>query len=118
MISYFVGCELPADRQQQKAGDACVQDAMQTAQALQVKAQQDVSSCTAAVEEAGRKLQSARQEAAESAEAAWRRQLAEHEAAVREEQEAYQAQQVTHPDTHAQPVNDTFGLTGGTDQAD
>lgn len=75
-----------------------VQDAMEAARALQVKAQQDVNSCTAAVEEAGQKLQWARQKAAESAEAAWRRQLAEHEAAVRQEQEAYQAQQVTRRD--------------------
>ncbi|KAL3137671.1 hypothetical protein ABBQ38_004946 [Trebouxia sp. C0009 RCD-2024] len=86
-------CLQPVDEDTFQANASRLQAAMEAAQALQVKAQQDVNSCTAAVEGAGRKLQRARLEAAESAEAAWRRQLAEHEAAVRQEQEAYQAQQ-------------------------
>ncbi|KAL3150757.1 hypothetical protein ABBQ32_000532 [Trebouxia sp. C0010 RCD-2024] len=86
-------CLQPVDEDTFQANALRLQDAMEAARALQVKAQQDVNSCTAAVEEAGQKLQWARQKAAESAEAAWRRQLAEHEAAVRQEQEAYQAQQ-------------------------
>lgn len=88
---------------------------MEAAQALQVKAQQDVNSCTAAVEGAGRKLQRARLEAAESAEAAWRRQLAEHEAAVRQEQEAYQAQQVSQRAClNPTDADDMFPPSGGT----
>ena len=81
------------DQQQSKT---CLQDAMQQAQALQVKAEHDITNCKAAVAEAEQKLQRAQQEAAEAAEAAWRRQVAEHEAAVRLEQESYQAEQVTH----------------------
>ena len=67
---------------------------MEQAQALQVKAEHDITSCKAAFAQAGHKLQRAQQEAAESAEAAWRRQVADHEAAVKLQQEAYQAEQV------------------------
>ena len=75
---------------------ACVQDAMEQAQALQVKAGHDITNCKEAVATAEQKLQRAQQEAAEAAEAAWRRQVADHEAAVRLEQKSYQAEQVTH----------------------
>ena len=69
---------------------------MEQALALQVKAEHDCISCRAAVAEAEQQLQHTRQEAAKAAEAAWRRQVADHEAAVRIEQESYQAEQVTH----------------------
>lgn len=72
---------------------------MEQALALQVKAEHDITSCTAAVAEAEQQLQHTRQEAAKAAEAAWRRQVAEHEAAVRIQQESYQAEQVTHPES-------------------
>lgn len=68
---------------------------MEQALALQVKAEHDFISCRAAVAEAEQQLQHTRQEAAKAAEAAWRRQAADHEAAVRIEQESYQAEQVT-----------------------
>ena len=69
---------------------------MEQAQALQVKAEHDITNCKAAVAEAEQRLQRAQQGAAEDAEVAWRRQMADHEAAVRLEQESYQAEQVTH----------------------
>lgn len=79
---------------------ACVQDAMEQALALQVKAEHDITSCRAAAAEAEQQLQRTRQEAAVAAEAAWRRQVADHEAAVRIEQESYQAEQVTHDESY------------------
>ena len=69
---------------------------MEQAQALQVKAEHDISKCKAALAEAEQQLQRSQQEAAEAAEAAWRRQVADHEAAVRLEQESFQAEQVTY----------------------
>ena len=69
---------------------------MEQAQAQQVKAEHEIINCTAVVAEAERKLQRAQQEAAEASEAAWRRQVADHDAAVKLEQESYQAEQVTH----------------------
>lgn len=67
---------------------------MVQAMALQVKAEHDIASCQAAAAEASQKLRIAQQEAAEAAEAAWRREMADHEAAVRQEQAALQAEQV------------------------
>ena len=67
---------------------------MAQAMALQVKAEHEIASCKAAVAEAGQKLRIAQQESTEAAEAAWRREMADHEAAVRQEQEALQAEQV------------------------
>lgn len=72
---------------------------MEQAQALQVKAEHDITNCKAAVAEAEQKLQRAQQEAAVEAEVAWRCKVADHEAAVRIEQELYQAEQVTHDES-------------------
>ena len=67
---------------------------MEQARALQVKAEHDIRHCTTAVGQAAQSLRRIQQEAAEAAENVWRRQLAQHEAAVRREQEAFQAEQV------------------------
>ena len=64
------------------------------AQARQVKAEHDIRHCTTAVGQAAQKLQLTQQEAGEAAEAVWKRQLADHDDAVRREQAAYQAEQV------------------------
>ncbi len=71
-----------------------MQDVMEQAQALLVKAEHDIRYSTTAVAQATQKLQRIQQEAAEAAEAVWKRQLAEHEAIRKQEQEAYQAEQV------------------------
>ncbi len=67
---------------------------MEQARALQVKAEHDIRHCTTAVGQAAQSLRHIQQEAAEAAETVWRRQVAQHEAAVRHEQEAFQAEQV------------------------
>ena len=67
---------------------------MEQARALQVKAEHDIRHCTTAVGRAAQSLRRIQQEAADAAEIVWRRQLAHYEAAVRREQEAFQAEQV------------------------
>ena len=67
---------------------------MEQAQALQVKAEHDIRHCTTAVGQAAQSLRRIQQEAAEAAENVWRREVAQHEAAVRHEREAFQADQV------------------------
>jgi len=71
-----------------------LQEVMEQARALQVKAEHDIRHCTTAVGQAAQSLRHIQQEAAEAAETVWRRQVAQHEAAVRHEQEAFQAEQV------------------------
>lgn len=71
-----------------------LQEVMEQAQALQVKAEHDIRHCTTAVGQAAQSLRRIQQEAAEAAETVWRCQVAQHEAAVRHEQEAIQAEQV------------------------
>ncbi|KAA6423047.1 MAG: hypothetical protein FRX49_07035 [Trebouxia sp. A1-2] len=73
---------------------ADVQEVMEQARALQVKAEHDIRHCTTAVGRAAQSLRRIQQEAADAAEIVWRRQLAHYEAAVRREQEAFQAEQV------------------------
>lgn len=74
-----------------------MQNVMEQAQALLVKAEHDIRQSATAVAQAAQNLQHTQQEAAEAAEAAetvWKRQLAEREAALKVKQEAYQAEQV------------------------
>ena len=71
-----------------------LQEVMEQARALQVKAEHDIRHCTTAVGQAAQSLRRIQQEAAEAAETVWRCQVAQHEAAVRHEQEAFQAEQV------------------------
>ena len=75
----------------------CMQDEMNKAEALQIKVEHDISSCTAAVQQAAQKLRRMQQEAADQAEAAWQQQLTEHAAATKLEQDRIQAEQVRHP---------------------
>ncbi|KAL0033719.1 hypothetical protein WJX77_002381 [Trebouxia sp. C0004] len=70
-----------------------LEEVMEQARALQVKAEHDIRQCTTAVGQAAESLRRIQQEAAEAAENVWRCQVAQHEAAVRREQEAVQAEQ-------------------------
>ncbi len=76
---------------------------MEQARALQVKAEHDIRHCTTAVSQAAQSLRRIQQEAAEAAENVWKRQVAQHEAAVRHEQEAFQAEQVRSESTSPCP---------------
>ncbi|KAL0029555.1 hypothetical protein WJX79_003952 [Trebouxia sp. C0005] len=86
-------CLQPIDETTFQANAWRLEEVMEQARALQVKAEHDIRHCTTAVGRAAQSLRRIQQEAADAAEIVWRRQLAHYEAAVRREQEAFQAEQ-------------------------
>ncbi|KAL0053768.1 hypothetical protein WJX82_010500 [Trebouxia sp. C0006] len=86
-------CLQPIDEATFQANVWRLEAMMEQARALQVKAEHDIRHCTTAVGQAAQSLRRIQQEAAEAAETVWRCQVAQHEAAVRHEQEAFQAEQ-------------------------